>query len=954
MTVQGNNHPTFRVGPLDGSLNFAELFEYNAHHSPHHPWIRYAIEATPGKCHDITWGEGIKAIRSAAERASKAVNDLPSQPHVVGILAATDSITYITTTAGIMGSGNVPFPISSRNSPAAVAHLLKQTNISVLYVSNDPGSQTLAHLSLKELGENNVVLLSMPTYSELYHASNEAPPLKPAHRDPESAAMILHSSGTTRFPSPITLSNSYLVFGGLSHTFGEVDVCGLVISFHACPMFHMLGMYSLLGSTALGFIPALFAPCEGPPAPPTPARVLEGALATQTDFLISVPLFVEEYSKSARDIESVKKLRGLIYGGGPLAKHVGDIITSHGVTILSVYGGTEFWVSTMAYPKNMASEGWEWMRWSPHFTKYLVPFEGSDNIYRLAVGCKAGSAFKPAFFNSEIDGQPVYDTKDLILVHPTNPDLFQVHGRYDEQIMHSSGEKTNPVPIEAILCKNERIRGAIMFGRGKFQPGVLVIPAEGYKFDPDDEQALKDFRSNIWQTVELANEMAPQHSQLFKEMIIVEKPSKPIEYTVKGAPRRPATLQAYAQEIEALYEAVDRLSQARIALPESFEAASLRDAIANFVHDLVPHTSVPDDGDIFTHGADSLTATAIRNYIIGILKKAGVATSEIRALPGHFVFDHPTIEGLTELVFGLIRQYGGSAEGVDSDVAEIPNLLAPAHAGETIVKIHEGAPGERPLIVMHGGAGGLAEFSEWQTKFDTSVWGIQITPDAPLDSLQTLATFDVDRILEKQPSGPFKIAGYSASCALSVLVALELEKRGHEVERLIFLDTHPAYFAHVANVRGNPNPSEQTGPQALNSDMFVNMLKHDSSQNSARTVEQFFSSLTGTAVGEATAISRMVDGMAKFVRLTNTFVYELATGGDGVQSMDTVRRWVDSVKAPKTVYIAKQGLRTMPGDGEHEDLGDGDLGSRVVYVEGGHWEFLWNPEFLQDIQQPNL
>lgn len=97
----------------------------------------------------------------------------------------------------------------------------------------------------------------------------------------------------------------------------------------------------------------------------------------------------------------------------------------------------------------------------------------------------------------------------------------------------------------------------------------------------------------------------------------------------------------------------------------------------------------------------SLTATAIRNYIIGILKKAGVATSEIRALPGHFVFDHPTIDSLSELVFGLIHKFGSSSS-TDSDAAEIPNLLAPARAGETIVKIHEGAPGERPLVVLHG------------------------------------------------------------------------------------------------------------------------------------------------------------------------------------------------------------------------------------------------------------
>lgn len=77
-----------------------------------------------------------------------------------------------------------------------------------------------------------------------------------------------------------------------------------------------------------------------------------------------------------------------------------------------------------------------------------------------------------------------------------------------------------------------------MFGRGKFQPGVLIIPNAGYEIDPDDVQALKDFRASIWygtrltwslnltsdsvlrDTVELANENAPQHSRIFKEVRI--------------------------------------------------------------------------------------------------------------------------------------------------------------------------------------------------------------------------------------------------------------------------------------------------------------------------------------------------------------------------------------------------------------------------------------------------
>lgn len=202
-------------------------------------------------------------------------------------------------------------------------------------------------------------------------------------------------------------------------------------------------------------------------------------------------------------------------------------------------------------------------------------------------------------------------------------------------------------------------------------------------------------------------------------MIIVEKPSKPIEFTMTGAPRRPTTIVEYSQEIETLYAAVEKLAQLRTAMPASLEAGPIRDAIAGFVRGLMPHANVPDDGDIFAYGADryvknsawpepiltvlsSLVATAIRNYVIGILNKAGVSASVVRALPGHFVFDYPTIQSLSKLLYEILEKTGDIPTGDRNvHVAELPNLLASAGAGQTIVKIHD-VPGDKPLIVIHG------------------------------------------------------------------------------------------------------------------------------------------------------------------------------------------------------------------------------------------------------------
>jgi acyl-CoA synthetase (AMP-forming)/AMP-acid ligase II len=54
-----------------------------------------------------------------------------------------DTFTYYVLTAGIMCAGYVPFPLSPRNPPAAILHLLQSTGARHLLVSSDPGIQRL-------------------------------------------------------------------------------------------------------------------------------------------------------------------------------------------------------------------------------------------------------------------------------------------------------------------------------------------------------------------------------------------------------------------------------------------------------------------------------------------------------------------------------------------------------------------------------------------------------------------------------------------------------------------------------------------------------------------------------------------------------------------------------------------------------------------------------------------
>ena len=64
--------------------------------------------------------------------------------------------------------------------------------------------------------------------------------------------------------------------------------------------------------------------------------------------------------------------------------------------------------------------------------------------------------------------------------------------------LRSAGEKVVPIPQEGIIIANPMIAGAVMFGRGKNQCGILIELHPQYAFDLDDQAALVEFRNKIW------------------------------------------------------------------------------------------------------------------------------------------------------------------------------------------------------------------------------------------------------------------------------------------------------------------------------------------------------------------------------------------------------------------------------------------------------------------------
>ncbi|TFK39396.1 acetyl-CoA synthetase-like protein [Crucibulum laeve] len=639
---------TFSPPPLDGSLTLPELYDWHLEHTKHR---LFTYSNDDNYTESISWAQAVNAIHAGAVFIKDVLQwRQPEISPVVGIIALSDTLTYFSMIVGVMRANMIVFPISPRNSAAAIAYIISKTGIAHILVSREHAMVNLVESSTAILEKDypNVArpgISHMPLFEDLFGkqvAENEVPLFE--RKNPDDILFYLHSSGSTSFPKPIAWTNLNTSQLALIPYFGERDLCGKIVSAHAVPMFHGMGFMQIAWAASCGLVVSVFEP-KSPAQVPTPDGLFKAAVATNTDLIFCVPAFIEAWSNKPDCIKWLSTCDGLVYGGGALNKEVGDKMRLQGVSIFSVYGSTEGGVMSRILPAAVDTD-WDYFEFSGHINAHMLP-HGNDTFELILV---SNEFHAPAVFNTKINGIDSYATSDLLTPHPTKPGFWRVYGRADDQITHNTGEKTNPGPLENMINQDPHVMSCVVFGSGHFQIGVIIDPKPAYKFDPSNETKLAAFRNKIWPTIQRANSFAPQHSRLFKEMIIVATPSKPFQYTAKNTTRRHATIIEYQSKIDALYQSVEASSQDDVIIPVIWDDTTTR-IFARSVVLKVLTRKVEDDDDVFQHGCDSLQATWIRNTILRALHNS--ARIDPRQNVENFVYDHPSISRLTDFIITL-------------------------------------------------------------------------------------------------------------------------------------------------------------------------------------------------------------------------------------------------------------------------------------------------------------
>ncbi|CAL1703594.1 unnamed protein product [Somion occarium] len=714
-----NDH---QLPPLDGSITVLPGFvDFHAEHNPSRPWVKFPSAEHPGESTSVSFLEFAKATHSIAHtlRPGRTGDD----GEIVAVLIHCDNILYLALLAGMVRAGLIPFPMSPRNSPEAVVNMLEKTNCHRIITSPLVAPVTSAVQTLLAAKNYDLKVIELPslrsTFPSLFSKDGEVllevalyPPTKKTP-NPDDVVLILHSSGSTGFPKPIPQTQKTVLQWCATPVISDLRGMGVGTGGAMLPTFHTMGIYVQFYQplTTGGFV-GLYTPQEpAPPVVPTPQNLLNVMKVTGCSEAGVVPAFIEAWAQSPETIEYLASLKVLTYAGGPLSEVNGKKLAAAGVRLVSIYGGTEFGAPTGLFDMDdsqgldadvKTTADWAWFSFGDIVNcRWIDQGDGTYELHFLT--CET---HQPAIENlPDVKG---YATSDLFEPHPKKKGLWRIVGRKDDVIVLGTGEKVVPIPQEGHIGSVPFVAGAVMFGRGKNEVGILIETKPEHAIDPNDESALVEFRNKIWPYVAEANKIGPTFARIFKEMVIVTDPAKPMARASKGTVQRKAVLAAYSDEIDKLYETIEKSRDAQgISPPDAWTVSSVEEWLTQHAASINDQSSPKLDGDLFEQGFDSLSATFLRNRIIGALNSSSEPSAQKAAasIPQEFIFTHPTIQRLAAAIVSLVDpSFGTTAHGR----ASIEDLIAKYSANLPAARsVPHGTPPSEIVVVLTGSTGGL-------------------------------------------------------------------------------------------------------------------------------------------------------------------------------------------------------------------------------------------------------
>ncbi len=449
-------------------------------------------------------------------------------------------------------------------------------------------------------------------------------------------------------------------------TFTAMDACQMIPSrggratyiermrdtrfFSGFPLFHTAGCSHLFKVAFIrGLVPVL------PPPVPLTAKIIDSIHRYgNVQGSIMPPFFLTELVENPEYCARLGRLQYIGYSGGTLAKQTGDGIPST-VKLMTFYGTTE----AATYPIELHDDEWEYMRYSPFFGHEYRQHDGE--LFELVLIRNNDLQLFQGVFATFPDCHE-YHTKDLYSKHPSKPDLWIYRGRSDDIISFLSAEKFNPVDMERTISAHPSVQAAIVAGQGRPQASLLIEPKQIPTTSAEKEELL----SQIWPSIDHANQDCPAHARIMKDFIIFSTMEKPMTWTGKETVTRKQTVERYTEELDSLYAMRATIDEH----PQQHVCTSITGSqpLLDYIHNLTVLKAGQDrvsiDVNFFEMGFDSLQVAVMTRQINSFIVRF---RPDLNTVSNEEIYRNPSVRMLENAIAGSQRQKEGREIDVDGD-----------------------------------------------------------------------------------------------------------------------------------------------------------------------------------------------------------------------------------------------------------------------------------------------